>query len=183
VEGRGGHALSPRLDTVAPTDRSMWRMLLKRCHPDHGGEHDLFVWLQALYEHVAGNAIEDARTSYPRRQPPPHPTTGERIDFTAAYSVAGSFDELTLRAVRIGNEAGEPYRSLLRLLEGCAYSYDIPLSRQQEQGATYRTLAAIAYAAGMTYDERGRWYEVCRRIPLSQRHASHILSQLKRAAA
>jgi hypothetical protein len=174
--------MSPRLDAAPPTDRGMWRRLFKRCHPDHGGEHALFIWVHALYDHVRGDALEDARTAYQRRQPPAHPATGERIDYTAAYS-APSFGALTHRALRIGDEAGEPFASILRQLMDCAESYEIRFSRQQQQGATYKSLAAIAHTAGLTSGERTRWYRVAESVPLSQRHAGHILSKLKRAAA
>jgi hypothetical protein len=42
-------------------------MLLKRAHPDHGGESGLFVWTRALYEHVAGVAIEPVVDEHPWR--------------------------------------------------------------------------------------------------------------------
>jgi uncharacterized protein YbaR (Trm112 family) len=138
-----------------------------------------------LREHVAGDGIEDARTGYQYRQPPPHqprPATGDRVDYTSAYDAPG-FDALTDRAVRIGNEAGEPYRTILALLADCAESFELHLSRQQQQGATYRTLAAIAHSAGLTSGQRRQWYRIAESIPLSQRHAGHILSRIKRRAA
>lgn len=83
----------------------MWRRVLARCHPDAGGEHELFIWARALYEYVAGGAIgealEDARTPYERRQPPRHPSSpsGERVPYEEAFGRAGSFGELTRQAV------------------------------------------------------------------------------------
>jgi len=35
----------------------------------------------------------------------------------------------------------------------------------------------------MTKAERGRWYRVAEAIPLSDRHAAHILSRSRRSAA
>jgi hypothetical protein len=36
---------------------------------------------------------------------------------------------------------------------------------------------------GMTKAERVQWYRIAEAIPLSQRHAGHILSRLKKRAA
>jgi hypothetical protein len=55
--------------------------------------------------------------------------------------------------------------------------------RQQFQGATYKSLAAIAYRAGMSARERSGWYRVAEAIPLAQRHAGHILAKLQSRAA
>jgi hypothetical protein len=35
----------------------------------------------------------------------------------------------------------------------------------------------------MTKPERVQWYSIAEAVPLSQRHAGHILSKLQRAAA
>jgi hypothetical protein len=163
----------------------MWRRLLRHVHPDTGGEHELFVWCRALYEHVAGDYnIEDVRTTDERRHPPRHPTSSAdpRLDFTRAYDLTcSSFDELTQRALRLADEVGEPYARLLRLLRDCveAPETDVALHRQQHQGATYKTLAAIAYAAGFDKERRVGWYRIAERVPLAQRHAGHIISRLR----
>jgi hypothetical protein len=77
----------------------------------------------------------------------------------------------------------EPYGYLLRQLADCYPSEDGPLYEQQQRGATYKTLAAIGHTVGLTKAGRVRWYRTCEAIPLSQRHAGHILSRLKRQAA
>jgi hypothetical protein len=158
--------VTPRTLTAAPTDRRMWRLLLRLVHPDVGGSDDLFIWVRSLHEHLAGNGVEDedVRTQAQRRQPPPHhdSSTGDRLDFSAAHRVA-SFDDLTLRALDVADE--------------------IALSRQQRQGATYKTLAAIGHTVGMSKAERSQWYRVAESVPLSQRHEGHILARLKRRAA
>jgi len=169
--------------TSPPTDKGMWRRLLKIAHPDTGGDHDLFIWAQALYEYVAGDVYEEP-PPHIHRQPPPHPTTGDRLDFEEALSYS-SFTELTRFAVAFASEVGGPYASVLRLLADCVEFTDCtsPLYRQQYEGATYKSLAAIAYKALMTTEERYGWYRVAEAIPLSQRHAGHILSKLQRQAA
>jgi len=170
----------------------MWRLLFRATHPDAGGREDLFVWVRALHEHVAGDQPEDVRSAGQRREPPRHHDrgssgAGDRVDYTAAREYE-SFHHLTRAAIALADSeaVGEPYASLLRLLDDCyeAVPTDVALSRQQQQqGSTYKTLAAVAYAAGMSKQERVQWYRVAEGIPLSQRHGGHILSKLKSAAA
>jgi hypothetical protein len=162
----------------------MWRKLLAVAHPDQGGSNDLFVWVRELQEHVAGDGVEPLLREA-RRDPPSHHTTGERLDYTDAFDRAGSFDGLTRVAVMYADEVGEPYAGLLRMLRDCyeAGPGDIALHRQQNQGATYRTLAAIAHRARMSKPERIQWYRVCESVPISQRHAGHIIERLQERAA
>jgi hypothetical protein len=142
--------------------------------------------VRALYEHVTGDGPDDRRTYAERRNPPQrHPTdAGDRLSFTDADRLGG-FDRLTAHALAVAEEVVQPYAELLRLLSDCreAPASDIALTRQQRQGATYKTLAAIAHAAGMTKAERTGWYRVAESVPLSQRHAGHIMAKLKRKAA
>ena len=49
---------------------------------------------------------------------------------------------------------------------------------KQERGATYKQLAALAHRVGMTRGERYRWYELARSIPLSEKHASHLIGRM-----
>jgi hypothetical protein len=179
--------MSPRTLTPAPTDRSMWRRLLRLAHPDGAGSHDLFIWTRSIYEHVAGDYIEDARRSYQRREPPRHheraKTSENRLDFTHAYSHAESFDALTAQALERAQKLSEPFRSLILLLHDCRESEEINLSRQQQQGATYKTLAAIGHTVRMSQPQRSEWYRIAEQMPLSQRHAGHIFSRLRQQAA
>jgi hypothetical protein len=179
--------MSPRTLTPAPTDRSMWRRLLRLAHPDGAGSHDLFIWTRSIYEHVAGDYIEDARRSYQRREPPRHheraKTSENRLDFTHAYSHAESFDDLTAQALERAQKLSEPFRSLILLLHDCRESEEINLSRQQQQGATYKTLAAIGHTVRMSQPQRSEWYRIAEQMPLSQRHAGHIFSRLRQQAA
>jgi len=162
----------------------MWRRLIALTHPDRAGDEELFIWTRTLHEHVVGDDLEDVRTSTERRQPPPHRTTGERIDYTEAFDRYGSFEEATERIVALADsgQLPEQYAALLRLLSDCYPAFDGPLYRMQHEVATYRSGAA-AYAAGMSRDQRVRWYRICESAPLSQRHIGHILSKLKREAA
>jgi hypothetical protein len=171
-----------RTATAPPTDRDHWRRLLRLCHPDQGGDHDLFIWVTNLKEHVAGDTVEPPRPEQ-RSYPPRYSTNNDsrRVPFVFAYEVANSFDDLTRRAVEMAEDVEEPYAGLLRLLEDCT---DVgeeggPVYRMQHQGATWKSVAAVAYRAGMGTEERYRWYQLCKAVPMSQRHIGHILSKLE----
>lgn len=165
----------------------MWRKLLSRAHPDSGGEHELFIWTTALHQHHCHDGMEDARTNEERRRPPPHPgpssRPGERIDFARAFDVAASFEGLTGRILAFAEEAAEPYRTLLSQVADCYPAQAGPLYRAQHRGATYKQLAYVAHLCGMGHAERMAWYEVAAGLPLSQRHAGHLIAKLKREAA
>ncbi len=161
----------------------MWRRLLRSVHPDAGGDHDLFIWADALREHVAGDHVDPPRPEY---TPPRRSTTNAspRVPFEAAFKVASCFDDLTRQAVEMAERVGEPYAGLLRLLADCRDVGETggPVYRMQHQGATWKSAAAVAYKAGMTTEQRYRWYEICRAVPMSQRHIGHILSREDHAA-
>jgi hypothetical protein len=90
---------------------------------------------------------------------------------------------LTDRAVTMADAVAEPYGYLLRRLADC-YPVSVgPLHDQQRRGASYKSLAAIGHRVGMTKDERVQWYSIAESVPLSQRHAGHILGKLQKAAA
>jgi hypothetical protein len=166
--------------TPAPTDRAMWRRLLKRSHPDSGGTHELFIWATALRDHVVGAQEEP----FPRVQAKPERGDGpERIEFAHAFNRFGSFAELTQHAVRVGSSTLEPYKSLLLLLVDCYEAQEGPLLKMQCQGATYKSLAALAYKASMSKEQRVGFYRLAEQIPLSQRHVGHMISRLQEQAA
>jgi hypothetical protein len=77
----------------------------------------------------------------------------------------------------------EPYGFLLRQVADCEPAEDGPLRDQQRCGASFKSLAAIGHRVGMTKAECIQWYRIAESVPLSQRHAEHILSRLKRRAA
>jgi hypothetical protein len=85
---------------------------------------------------------------------------------------------LTLRAVSVGRHAEEPYRSLVALLIECPADERGRAAARQERGATYGQLGRIAHDAGMTRGGRYRWYELACSIPLSEKHASHIIGRM-----
>ncbi len=93
------------------------------------------------------------------------------------------FNTLTQDALTAGNTMPEPYSGLLRLLSDCEKADSGPLRDQQERGATYKQLAAIGHRVGMSEKERVRWYRIAESVPLSCRHAGHMLSRLKRGTA
>ncbi len=162
--------MMPRTPTLPPTEPLMWRKLLARTHPDAGGNHELFIWTRNLQEVVCSQEV--------REEPPPPPNEGPaRVPFENALS----FDDLTRLAISLADTTPAPYDRLLRLLEDCGEEdEDSPLHAQQVQGATYKTLAAIGHASGMDKSERTGWYRVAESVPLTQRHAGHILTRLKK---
>lgn len=170
--------MSPRTLTKPPDDKLMWRKLIARVHPDGGGEHELFIWANSVREHVAGDAVEEPK------YPPPRRTTSaesERVPFEPEGTEY--FDELTYRALVAARDVPERYARLLRLLDDCHEAHHGGLVTEQRRGASYKRLAAIGHTAGFDVRERSDWYRVCESIPLSDRHAGHLLSRLKRRAA
>jgi hypothetical protein len=157
---------------------------MARCHPDQGGTDDLFIWVRQLQLHVVGDAIEPPRKE---NAPPRRTTTADspRLDYTDAFNKADSFEDLTRRAVVLADTLEEPYTSVLKLLKDCEELAEVAgiMYRQQHQGASYRSLAAIGHKVGMDKQARSYWYRIAEAIPLSQRHAGHILSKLQDEAA
>ena len=184
--------MTPRTPTLPATDRGMWRKLLARAHPDGGGEHELFVWASAVRE-VVCRQLEPgdgpSRTSRQReRATSPRSDEGRPSEEPARVPFSGgedaeAFEALTRRAVAMASDAGGVYEFVLRLLSSCRPVEAGPLHDQQQVGATYKSLAAIGHAVDMSKDERVKWYRIAESVPLSQRHANHILEKLRRAAA
>jgi hypothetical protein len=171
-----------RTNTPPPADRGMWRRALARCHPDAGGAVDLFVWACGVREFVRREDRSPLRNdSTPRAYATVEYAT--RVPYDAALGFVDEFVTLTMRALSVGQHAEEPYRSVLALLIDCPADDHGRAAAKQERGASYRQLGRIAHDAGMTEGERMRWYDLARSIPLSERHASHIIGRLDRGEA
>ena len=179
---RGG--VMTRTPTLPIDDKGMWRRLVGRTHPDAGGSHELFIWAVAMRDAICGELGD----GIPRRERDDHPsrrheastsTTADRVPFDRF----ADFEVLSDRAVTMAAAVAEPYGYLLRQVADCYPVSEGPLYDQQRRGASYRSLAAIGHTVGMTKEERVQWYAIAEAIPLSQRHAGHILSRLKRKAA
>ncbi len=150
----------------------MWRRLLALAHPDRAGDHDLFIWAASLREHVAGDFPDPPIHEHPRRT-----TTADspRVPFRGDLD----HEALTRRALDLAREVPSAYAWLLRLLSDCYPSSSGRLLAEQGRGASYKRLAAIGHLAEFDQEGRGRWYRIAEEIPLSDRHAGHILSKLK----
>ena len=170
-------------NTPPPDDRRMWRRVLARCHPDAGGAADLFVWAGGVREFVCREDRFHLRNE--ESAPRAYATVeyAERVPYDAALGWADEFVTLTMRAVSVGRHAEEPYRSLLALLIDCPADERGRAAAEQERGAAYKQLGRIARVWGMTEGERVRWYDLARSIPLSEKHASHIIGRLDRGVA
>jgi hypothetical protein len=173
-----------RTPTSPPDHPGMWRRLAARAHPDAGGDHELFIWAGAVREVVCGSSLCGAAGPEPEDRP-----SQRREASTSNAAERVPFDEdaflevLTDRAVTMAAAVAEPYGYLLRQLADCHPVEDGSLGDQQHRGASYKSLAAIGHRVGMTKAERVQWYSIAEAVPLSQRHAGHILSKLKRRAA
>ncbi len=170
--------MSPR--TVAPPldDPRMWRRLVASTHPDAGGDHELFIWTGTIRDAVCGGELRVESKPQPsdnpsRRREPSTPDDKPRIP----YPPGTDFEELTRQALRVGG----PYAAVLSLLASCHPLTH--LAHEEARGASYKRLAAIAHTFGMTKAERIGWYRVAEDLSISDRHAGHILSKLKKQAA
>ena len=174
-----------RTVTYPPDHRGMWRRLVGRAHPDAGGDDNLFIWAMATRDAICDG---DLGPEIPRRQHRDD-TSRRREGSTSGTPDRVPFDQLadfgvlTDRALSMAEAVAEPYAYLLRQVADCYPAWEGPLYDQQSCGATYKTLAAIGHTVGMTKPERVQWYRIAEAVPLSQRHAGHILSRLKRQAA
>ena len=177
-----------RTPTLPPTDRSMQRKLKALAHPDNRGDHELFIWTVNLIETAcSGSRNAPKEVEYPS-SPAPRYTSPEanpaRVPYDPSLGFADEFVMLTLRALSVGRHAEEPHRSVLALLADCPANEHGRAAARQERGATYRQLGRIAHDAGMTRGEKSRWYEIARSLPLSEKHASHLIGRMggRRAA-
>ena len=167
--------MSPKTPTHPPNHTGMWRRLISRAHPDSGGDHDLFIWTMATRGVVCGG---EPGSEIPRRPGTRQATDADRVPFDAdAY-----LEVLTDRAVTMAAAVAEPYAYLLRAVADCYPVSDGALHDQQRRGASYKSLAAIGHRVGMSKSERVHWYRIAEAVPLSQRHAGHILSKIQKAA-
>jgi hypothetical protein len=156
--------VTPRTVAPPPDHGPSWRKVLGKLHPDApSGDESLFVWLAAVREHVLGadgpsssRGASERPQSYEagsgraharRRSSGASGPTRERIPCEAAFWKAASFSELTRQALTLAERVGDPYASVLRLLADCveAPERESVLYRQQNQGCSYKQLAAIAY--------------------------------------
>ncbi len=172
------------------TDGRYWRRLLATCHPDQtGGDHDLFVFLQGLREHVQeclspleaeGNAgpYEARRHGDRADRGGPEESSG-RVPFDPSIP----FDEHTRAILAYSRDIAKPHAHVLGLLIDCADARHGRAYVQQYRGATWKQVAAIAHAARMTYQQRQEFYKVAESVGLSQRHAGYILGRLKNEEA
>lgn len=173
-----------RTPTLPANDKTMWRKLIARTHPDAGGDHELFIWTGALRTIICDGELgislpKGERQDQPSRRWEASTSDSGRVSFDAFADI----EVLTDRAVAMSEAVAQPYNFLLGSLADCYPATEGPLADQQRRGATYKQLAAIGHRVGMSGSERAQWYDIARAIPLSQRHAGHILSRLKRRAA
>ena len=121
---------------------------------------------------MLGEAIEGQKHVAAEREDP------ERIPYDPALGYEGEFCTLTMRALSVGRRAEEPYRSVLALMIDCPASEHGRQAAHQCRGASYKQLAFMGHMLGWSKAHRARWYEIARSIPLSEKHASHLIGRL-----
>lgn len=165
-----------RTPRLPPTDKGMWRKVLALAHPDSpDGDHNTFIWVTALREHVTGDAIEEPKHRRPRR-------TTNAESARVPFETDVSFDDLTERALRIAEDLSPCYGRFLRLLEDCREARHGRMAEEGRRGASYKRLAATAHVAGLIYEQRQRLSRIAERVPLMDRHVNHMLTRLKEGA-
>jgi hypothetical protein len=102
---------------------------------------------------------------------------GRRVPFDAS----ANFEILTDKALRTAEREPPYVGRLLRLLADCRLLAE--LAHEQERGAHYDCLDLIADLAGIHDDERLQGYRAAEGIPLTDRHARHLIDKLKRRRA
>src|ERR687889_1725499 len=155
-----------RTPTLLLDDRSMWRRLVSRSHPDAGGSHELFIWAVATRDAICGGELGEEMPRRERREQPsrrreaPSSSTGERVPFDEDAFI----EVLTDRALAMAEAVAEPYGYLLRQVADCEPAEDGPLRDQPRCGASFKSLAAIGHQVGMTKAECIQWYRIAEAI-------------------
>lgn len=171
-----------RTPTLPPDDKKMWRKLKARTHPDAGGDDELFIWTGSVEDLVCSRGLRSRSEPGPSPRPRPEPYQQPPSEEPARvpYPPGTDFREATRRAQQRAASQPDGYGQLLALLQDCW-----PLEhlwREQERGASYKRLAAIGHQVGLDKAARVQWYRIAEEIPLSDRHAGHILKRLKERA-
>lgn len=181
-------------------DSRMWRRLLACAHPDQGGDHELFLWAQAVREEIesptpvaAGLGASFGFGMYtssrptspaPRRKPRPKDRSApeNRSQERVAFDTDLTFDEITARAIELADGlSAESYGRIMRLLEGYSHPAGNPdLESEAATGAAYWRLADIGHAFDLDGYGRGGLYKIARDAPLSGCHARYLLAEVQR---
>ena len=137
------------------------------------------IWLQ---ERVVDGSYRRLLDQPQQSAQPQEPEEKPRIEYPSDWQ----FQRLTGRARRVAREASDLTPTQKRLLEiaaTCEFRTHGKLAKQQTRGATYKQLAYIGHLAGMNDGERSAWYRVAESVPLSERHAGHIIATLREEVA
>jgi hypothetical protein len=167
-----------RTPMLPADDPRMGRQLIARTYPDAGGLHELFTWAGVVKNLVCARVAESSVLSRPGGLPEPgagRADEGTRVPRSGAYG----FEEVTRTAPRYASLAG-PHAPQLSLFADCRPLGH--LATQQNRGASYKQLAAVEPAWGMTKRVRVAWYRVAEDLALTDRHASHLPRRLRRRA-
>jgi len=166
-----------RTSTKLLDDKQMWRRALARAHPDSGGSHEDFVWIQNVREHVCSGGVNQATSP-----PPPPESWIVHEDGRESFAEVADFGELTSKALYLVRQnRPHPIARILRLLEDCV---SLPRPRREEsRGARHKQCAYVAHLAGLYRKHRSEWYSLCEFLALSHRHLAHFITKLKEEQA
>ena len=157
--------------------------MIARCHPDSGGDHELFVFAQSVREQVQ-NGLLIRGEFVPSAEPPstgskPRPKAPPRTDPSPiTFDTELTFDELTEKAVATAPDLQQPYRWLFELLADVeAPGPDSPAYTREEaaRGACHRRMAKVGRLLGLDSGGRGWLYHLARQVPLSDLHVRRWL--------
>jgi hypothetical protein len=106
--------------TLPLDDRSMWRCLVSRSHPDAGGSHELFIWAVATRDAICGGELGEEMPRRERREQPSRrrdistsSSTGERVPFEEDAFI----EVLTARAIAMAGRSLNPMAFCLGRLQ------------------------------------------------------------------
>ena len=99
----------------------------------------------------------------------------QRIPYPSSCVGCMVYDRITDYSLRV--VAANPNDEAVEPLELLAHS-EYPENNAILEGATYKSLAYIAHRMSLDKDMRQEWYEVARRVGLSQAHVSTIIARL-----
>jgi hypothetical protein len=99
---------------------------------------------------------------------------GQRIAYPNKFLMEYVFNATRDKALEIARRTEHEVLEPLLYLEGA----ECPNSNAALEGATYKSLAYVAHRMGMSDEYRAQWYNVARRISLSQAHVGCIIVRL-----
>lgn len=156
------------------SDKSMWRKLRAKCHPDSGGQHELFIWVDELREQVSILAwkLESHADEY-KKIIQENQELRERLAEYESCSAPYDDEPEESEIIRRISSLRRCHRDALIPLQEWAETWE---SIDSSGPATGKQIAYIAHLYGMDNGERYDFYDVCESIGLSKNGAGWLIS-------